>query len=377
MEQQGYLSADPDAGLEEAQVARSSEQAVEDNESQTVDQRGRLEDGEAILDADPFLTNYHPQMILQNAKKEDLIVPESSTVEAITTSSTLFPPFSKRVRLSTTTTELPASSDEETSNPPVVSTTTKKSEGTSLSAGQVRITSYKQRIEAMKEKARQRELSQQQASSKTDKEPAADQTEDETTTTTTTTTTARSTTSRPRIPPRMPSRKPIQPSKASSTTDDSSPDTSADELPSNNNKRQQRPKTEVPVVGKIPPSPFERRRAQQAEEAAAKLVKEGPFQKIKDGGGKRRVVGRRTTTAPPLEDSTELPQEEDEQPRIELVEVIPQPEAPSQVLLEERQSVNEEAPSEAHRQDYFTQHEPILPIEELLNIRVRDNGKGM
>lgn len=302
------------------------------------------------------------------------IVPETTTTtEAATepSTSTLFPPFSKRVR---------------PQPPPAQAATTESS------AGQLRITSYKQRIEAMKERARQREQQQQKPEVvETSASPTSTSTSEPTTTT------PRPSTTRPRIPPRMPSRKPV----ISTTT--ISPFDEAD-LPSFSNKKRIKP-VKLPeedqedhkdLFAKIPPNPFERRRAQQQQQQQQEQqeLKDGPlFSKLHKDAKRRQAV--RSTTIPPPEsiNTTPVP---DEEPKIELISIIndvPSPLPPADQPIhhqhfEERQSFQPETTdsvsesltdgtsiqADRSRHNFY---DPILPIEELLNIRVRDNGKGM
>ena len=120
--------------------------------------------------------------------------------------STLFPPFNKRSRSTTTTTTAPPPPESETTTapppPPESSPETKKPS--------LRISSYKDRIAAMKEKARQR--AQQKlpppSSSSSNDEEEEEPIPDETTTTTATTTAANPptpATSKGKFPTRVPS----------------------------------------------------------------------------------------------------------------------------------------------------------------------------
>lgn len=426
----------------------------------------------------------------------DVVVTTSTTTTTTTTSapiekvSTLFPPFSKRVRP-----QLPTPA--ETQKPNKEST-----------AGQLRITSYKQRLEAMKERAKQREQQLQPNNKEATEvdQPAAsiadhsDQqllgavsTLSSTTISATSTTTRRPSTTRAKVPPRMPVRKPVTVSSSTTTTEKTPKFESNDD---NSSKRRFKQKSsfarsqtpldeegEAPVAAhlsdgkdtqeeeetvainnknnrntfaKIPTSPFDLRRAQLQKEAAseeaAAAVKPTASDVIvssKKPAAKRRPNQSRTTAQPayssddhasnlpaPVQ-STASPQqathdEEAEEPRIELIgigisndddhlqdstafkdeshhDVIDQQQddqfnthkQPSAVTDE---SDNEEGSESHHRlaeeehkvepaqePSYLdsllgrTRHhfstmstdDPILPIEELLNIRVRDNGKGM
>jgi len=293
----------------------------------------------------------------------------TTTVE--TTSSTLFPPFSKRVR----PTHFSKIQDD---------------------AGQSRIMSYKQRIEAMKEKAKQRE--QQLKPTTLSNEP--DQSTEASVTQTvsissSSSTTARPSTTRPRIPPRMPVRKPSL--TYTTTTTESNP--FADEEEKVENKptgklRFQKTTTAQPPSEKeeftkpAPVNPFERRRAQQQQDT--KFLKDASFSKI----NKLRQSSRLTSTTSVQPDDFQEETVTEEAPKIELVSIID-----GQQFLEERSDSNLEVDqdddlasshSSHHHQPEmlsesirppstlnFASHDPILPIEELLNIRVRDNGKGM
>lgn len=414
------------------------------------------------------------------------VVPSSSTAAPEEAKSTLFPPFNKRVR----------------PQPPSPAQTESKTSGgkDGSASGQLRITSYKQRIEAMKERARLREQ-QQQAQPKKDvdlplelsdtNEPVAKTPE-----ISTSSTTARPSTTRPKMPPRMPVRKPLTSAAAGSTssTTESVPVSRSEKLdktdkvdkPEESNfeqyKRRFKPKStlsrrpakedeaslpaempqeELPITGrknlfgKLPGSPFTRRRAQHqqeeedrqlAENNAKTAVKEEVAESIipprfnKEGRRRPGSFARTTTTPSVIESSIDgqeesdsvlappnqwpatlepeisvksspspVQEEEEELPKIELVSVssyiedgqekkaetpvqeihadnIPSQPAGQTFIDKPDQPIeptDEEEPSspllDKPRHSFFTMatNDPILPIEELLNIRVRDNGKGM
>ncbi|XP_057371905.1 titin-like [Daphnia carinata] len=424
----------------------------------------------------------------------ELPVPVSTTAAPEEPKSTLFPPFNKRVR---------------PQPPSPAQTESKANAAKDSSAGQLRITSYKQRIEAMKERAKLRE---QLAQSKKDGESTADNIAEPVvpvSVTSTSTTTARPSTTRAKIPPRMPVRRPVtaSPTSTSSTTESVpvSVEKSQETKESNYEqyKRRFKPKAsanrpvkeEEPVTptaevapvqvdvqeeepsgrknlfGKMPGSPFVRRRIQQkqqreeeerllAEDSPKPVVKEEVVEmpSIPPRPNKRMRPGQfaRTTTAAPIiepslddeEESgsvlaspdqwppTSEPQisgktetssmpkaeEEAESAKIELVSVAsiatdkdienpePQPieeeqdypthqqqsyayESAGQPFLDKPDLSSERVDSnieekedkepvpvqEKPRHSFFTMatNDPILPIEELLNIRVRDNGKDM
>jgi hypothetical protein len=446
----------------------------------------------------------------------ELPVPVSSTAAPEETKSTLFPPFNKRVR---------------PQPPSPAQTENKANAGKDSPAGQLRITSYKQRIEAMKERAKLRE---QLAQSKKDTEGTIEQAPEPVSpvsVSSTSTTTVRPSTTRPKIPPRMPVRRPVTagpPSSTSTTTTESVPlmekmDKVPESRESSNYDQYKRrfkpkpsfsrpsPKEEEPAAspseevasakadvreeedpsssrknlfGKMPGSPFVRRRIQQKQqrEEEERLLSEesskGPAAIKKESVDKEEMPAvpagpalrpnkrirpgqfARTTTAAPivepsLDDEDEpassvlaspeqwpptsephtpvkpeisggLPaaEEEEESPKIELVSIAPAPpaneesdnhqpqqhqpaeepeefpthqqpppfafESSGQPYLDkpdvssERMGTEEEQPEpiqvqEKPRHSFFTMatNDPILPIEELLNIRVRDNGKDM
>lgn len=232
----------------------------------------------------------------------ELPVPVSNTPTPEEPKSTLFPPFNKRVR---------------PQPPSPAQTESKANAGKDSSAGQLRITSYKQRIEAMKERAKLRE---QLAQSKKDTESTADIPAEPVVpvSVASTSTTARPSTTRAKVPSRMPVRRPVTSSvsTSTSTTTESVPafvtDKSQDTKESNYEqyKRRFKPKAssnrpvkeEEPVVpaevapvqiegqegdssgrknlfGKIPGSPFVRRRnqqKQQREEEERLIAEESP-----------------------------------------------------------------------------------------------------
>ncbi len=422
--------------------------------------------------------------------------PASTTAAPIEEAkSTLFPPFSKRVR---------------PQPPSPAQTESKTSSGKDGSAsGQLRITSYKQRIEAMKERARLREQQQQQAQSKKDSDPDLEVSDSagpaSSSSTSTSSTTARPSTTRPKVPPRMPVRKPLTsastPSPSTSTTEATpaplmDKQEKSDESNFEQYKRRFKPKSsfsrrpmkdhkddepvavdteinkeeELPAAagkknlfGKLPTSPFGRRRQQQEEErllaeenakSPVKPVEElqmpaVPVRVNKENNKRIRPgYGRTTTVTPAAEPSldddeesgsvlvppnqwsatsepqdpaksatpnVEKAQEEEELPKIELVSVsspvedehhnkpelieeaneFPIQQQPFPFELDgptlqdkpeqEAEHLGVDMDGDSHtqqekpRQSFFTMatNDPILPIEELLNIRVRDNGKGM
>lgn len=237
----------------------------------------------------------------------ELPVPVSSTATPEEPKSTLFPPFNKRVR---------------PQPPSPAQTESKTNAGKDSSAGQLRITSYKQRIEAMKERAKLRE---QLAQSKKDSESTADILAEPVvpvSVASTSTTTARPSTTRAKIPPRMPVRRPVtaSPSTSTSSTTESVPvsvEKSQDTKESSYEqyKRRFKPKAssnrpvkeEEPAAppaevapadvqeeepsgrknlfGKMPGSPFVRRRMQQKqqrEEEERLLAEESPKPVVKE-----------------------------------------------------------------------------------------------
>ena len=390
----------------------------------------------------------------------------TSTAAPVEEKSTLFPPFNKRVR----------------PQPPTPAQTENKagSSKDGSASGQLRITSYKQRIEAMKERAKLREQQQQQAQSKKDSDPALELSDSpvaSSSSTSTSTTTSRPSTTRPKIPPRMPVRKPLTSSAPTSTSSTTEAPLAEDKEDQDSNnfeqyKRRFKPKStfsrrpvkkeddplpasvnaeeeEVAAAGKknlfgkLPGSPFGRRRQQQQEEQKRLLDEDKPEEpsvpatpvRINKETSKRirPGYGRSTTTVPPPTESS-LDNEEEESgsvlappwsatsepqakpegekksevegeegaeevPKIELVSItsvdhkaedsieeandFPVQHEPFQPeLAAEHLGVDMDAAvpqQEKPRHSFFTMatNDPILPIEELLNIRVRDNGKGM
>ena len=484
----------------ETLVGRSSSSFVKQQAIQDpVEHRVILSQDEEVIDPQDY-DIYPPQYVVTSTTAAPYVEPVPAVAEVVTTTtttttstsaptekaSTLFPPFSKRVRP-----QLPTPA--ETQKPNKEST-----------AGQLRITSYKQRLEAMKERAKQREqqlqpnnkeatdLDQPTASIDSDSEQhlASMSTLSSTTiAVTTSTTTRRPSTTRAKVPPRMPVRKPVTASSSSSTTTEKTPkfDSAEDSNPSKRRFKQKSTfarsqtsldeESETPIAAhlsddnkdtleeeetaaiinksnrntfaKIPTSPFDLRRAQlqkeaASEEAATKTKTTASDVVFKKPVSKRRPNQSRTTAQPDLSNddhasnlpapkvqSTPSPQqatndkEEEEEPRIELIgisneddhlhhqsstafkdephhdEFIPheQPAAPTVITNDNdegseshHQSADEEHKVEPAQEPSYldsllgrTRHQfstmntddPILPIEELLNIRVRDNGKGM
>lgn len=390
--------------------------------------------------------------------------PPTTTAAPEEPKSTLFPPFNKRVRPS----------------PPSASTTENKSNnGKDSGSGQLRITSYKQRIEAMKERARLRE--QQQAQPKSDSDPSlelSDVPTESVLSSSSTSTTIRPSTTRAKLPPRMSARKPVTsaPSVSSTTQSTSTQSVPAEaekaneETPFEQYKRRFKPKPaaqarrpvkdeeaassnvqqeEVPVGGKknLFGKLANRRRIQQ-EQRQEEIVAETPHNeeliqpavkgttaptvhRYNKDNKRRPGSSSRTTAAPVVEplpvDSdrdavpaptttsdvpapvTNPPKDEEEAPKIELISVASvdengqhdeknkaeSSEDPSHIIHpesqpafmdkpedpEERPAITEEEgdDQERFRHPFFAManNDPILPIEELLNIRVRDNGKDM
>ena len=478
----------------ESLVGRSSGGFIKQQEIEDpVEHRILPQEEEEVIDPQDYLSAY-PHLLASStaAPKFEPLAPvaKPTTAEAVTTTTssttsapvekaTLFPPFSKRVRP-----QLPTPA--ETQKPNKEST-----------AGQLRITSYKQRIEAMKERARLREQQLQQPNNKETEMELSNQptgsidssksdhkiSSSSTTSTTTTTTTRKPSTTRAKVPPRMPViRKPATSgfTTSTSTTEQAPTLDSSAEIPS---KRRFKPKSsfsrsrpsldeddeESPIAAplsddketlqeeetiaainknrntfaKIPTSPFDLRRAQLQKEAAATGEEVGKqfasevmvSNHSKKMGGKRRPHQSRTTaqpqpetafsndelasnlpapTQPTVSPQQKAPDDEQvgEEPRIELVEggdvqahdaEEQQPHHPAAAvptyeddynyesesnhqLADEKKTEMPQEPSYLdtllarnphHLSSSLFSDDPILPIEELLNIRVRDNGKGM
>lgn len=372
--------------------------------------------------------------------------------------STLFPPFNKRAR-PTASTAAPKTTTESVER-------SKPSPSDKESAPVLpRITSYKQRIEAMKERVRLQQQQQHQAQSKKDDDVVAEPVDVKPSTTSTTTT--RKPTTRAKFPTRMPTKKAI--TEASSTTESAADFPIEKGLPTfDESRRRFKPKNsysrkpeikEEPaesdpssdaleenlkkdVLPKLSDHPY-RRKQQQKDRVQLEDMKpaEPPIRPPSKDPSKRRPNFSRTTSRPLVDDDDEEPtpasrpsikkpiktlvdsnrdvETSDDEPVIELIEVSsddnqsdkqPKPLAessehdevkPVQVAehFEPTQEPFVEKPARSDEEDepveervtssgsgnvrerlpIFTMatNDPMLPIEELLNIRIRDDGKGM
>jgi len=341
-----------------------------------------------------------------------------------TVSSTLFPPFSKRVR---TTTPTPAVDVD-----PLPSI--KAGNESASPFGQSRITSYKQRIEAMKEKARQKE---QQAQPKQKQEPEIIE-EVQEVSSTTTSTTVRPSTTRPKTPPRMPTRKPLFSSTTTTTAAPSIPEEDYP-VPVEQSTRRFKPKFSKPSDATEPLSALNENQPEQPPTVSEQVdessqsreiintPKEGDFKNINVRlRGKHRLTGNMGSTSttiqpdllneknpsdvfPQLAVDTSVDKQEDGKEdgkedgseSIDISSHQPSSEGRENTESEDhhhsahhhheypaelRATLSHVVPlspdlsdpvSKARKQFFAATHDPMLPIEELLNIRVRDNGKGM
>lgn len=335
-----------------------------------------------------------------------------------TVSSTLFPPFSKRIR---TTTPSPAVG-------PLPSI--KAGNESASPFGQSRITSYKQRIEAMKEKARQKE---QQAQPQQKQEPEILEEVQEVSSTTTSSTTLRPSTTRPKTPPRMPTRKPLFSSTTTTTVTPSIPEEDY-RAPGEQSTKRFKPKFSKPSDATEPLLALDENQPEQppivpeqVDESIREGIntpKEGDFKNINVRlRGKHRPTGNighsSTTIQPDLFneknpsdvfpqlalDTSVNKQEDGKEDGLESIDISShQPPSESRENTESedhhhsahhhhdspaelRATLSQVVPlspdlsdpvSKARKQFFaMATHDPMLPIEELLNIRVRDNGKGM
>ena len=332
-----------------------------------------------------------------------------TTPESAST-STLFPPFNKRVRPNFGGSASSAPSNEQKLNPP-------------------RITSYKQRIEAMREKAKQQTETirdkQDDASVITlvDSVKAAAPV--------TTEATPKETSPKSKIPPRFPVRKridkkPVEPEVMEMVSSEEkpakavAPHTRAP-LPVNPYARRRNqvragsdasgePELLAPTTPKWQPTAkFTRRtssvsaeptKVQKAEESVIPPAKKpNPFVNRFRNTLKEKVAAEEVPIdIPAPEESGEFGSKkvDEEEPRVEFIGVVPPPPVSKDAVSrqsDEEAIVAEELPVETHLvrpetrsndvksewiNSFFTMatSDPILPIEALLTLSPRDNGKG-
>ena len=365
--------------------------------------------------------------------------------EEVKPSSTLFPPFSKRARPSTTPTTTTASEAFKPSS----------TESSPVNGPQIRITSYKQRIEAMKEQAKQREQ-QAQHPSKHVKETEAAVLEQETIEvmpSSSTSTTKRPSTTRPKVPPRMPTRKPLFSSSTTTALPKATVDDETSSIdhqqqprrrfkPKQNNRQPEGPASSAvseaqdseEKVKDLPKSHDEAGQPQEDERndskgfsAEEQATNDSSVKPTKIKTRQRPVKITSTTAEPAVSMEQHLPpsmiepdKQVDQQEEVQhgSFELISRPEhqvttggdnqgeenpeeirhgaSRQQQQDDQNNPVRPESffsmpiktvpmspdlsdPVSKARKQFFAMatHDPILPIEELLNIRIRDNGKGM